>query len=71
MTLNPVPSYPSTLCYVLRLHRDSQPACGRISGRLEHVATGETMPFEDAAALLTALAAHVRGGEASGVSRDT
>jgi len=58
MTLNPIPSHPSSLCYVLKLHRDSQPAQGRISGLLEHVGTGHSIPFADAEALIAALLAH-------------
>jgi len=58
MTLNPVPSHPSSLCYVLKLHRDSQPARGQISGLLEHVGTGYSIAFPDADALVAALLAH-------------
>ena len=58
MTLNPIPSHPSSLCYVLKLHRDSQPLNGQISGLLEHVATGHSMSFEDAEGLVEALTAH-------------
>lgn len=58
MTLNPIPSHPSSLCYVLKLHRDSQPAQGLISGLLEHVATGQSISFDDAAGLVAALMAH-------------
>jgi hypothetical protein len=58
MTLNPVPSHPSSLCYVLKLHRDSQPARGQISGLLEHVGSGHTIGFADAEALIAALLAH-------------
>lgn len=58
MTLNPIPSHPSSLCYVLKLHRDSQPAQGQISGLLEHVGTCQSIPFSDAEALVAALLAH-------------
>ena len=58
MTLNPIPSHPSSQCYVLKLHRDSQPAQGQISGLLEHVATGQSISFADAEGLLAALLAH-------------
>ncbi len=58
MTLNPVPSHPSSLCYVLKLHRDSQPSQGRISGLLEHIGTGRSIAFTDAEALVAALLAH-------------
>ena len=58
MTLHPIPAHPSSLCYVLKLHRDSQPAQGQISGRLEHVATGQSISFDDAGGLVAALLAH-------------
>ena len=58
MTLHCIPSHPSSLCYVLKLHRDSQPAQGQISGLLEHISSGCSMPFADAATLLAALLAH-------------
>jgi hypothetical protein len=58
MTLNAIPSHPSNLCYVLKLHRDSRPAQGQIAGLLEHVATGEARAFEDADGLVAALLAH-------------
>jgi hypothetical protein len=58
MTLNPIPTHPSSQCYVLKLHRDSQPAQGLISGLLEHVATGKSISFDDAAGLVAALLAH-------------
>jgi hypothetical protein len=58
MTLNPIPSHPSSLCYVLKLHRDSQPAQGLISGLLEHVATGQSLSFDGTGGLVAALLAH-------------
>ena len=58
MTLNAVPSHPSSLCYVLKLHRDSQPAQGQISGLLEHVGTGQSALFGSVEALVAALLAH-------------
>ena len=58
MTLNPIPSHPSSQCYVLKLHRDSQPAQGLISGLLEHVATGQSISFDDAGGLIAALLVH-------------
>ena len=58
MTLNPIPSHPSSLSYVLKLHRDSQPAQGQISGLLEHVGTGQSILFSSADALIAALLAH-------------
>jgi hypothetical protein len=58
MTLNPIPAHPGSLCYVLKLHRDSQPELGLISGLLEHVGTGQLVAFADAAGLVAALMAH-------------
>jgi len=58
MTLNPVPSHPSSLCYILKLHRDSQPANRQISGLLEHLGSGQSIPFSDAATLIEALLTH-------------
>lgn len=58
MTLNPIPAHPGTLCYVLKLHRDSKPGQGQISGLLEHVASGDVAAFADAESLLAALLAH-------------
>jgi antitoxin (DNA-binding transcriptional repressor) of toxin-antitoxin stability system len=58
MTLNPIPSHPSSLCYVLKLHRDSRPTQRQISGLLEHVATGQSISFDDAGGLVAALLAH-------------
>jgi hypothetical protein len=58
MALNPIPSHPSSLSYVLKLHRDSRPAQGQISGLVEHVISGRSLPFDDAAGLLAVLLAH-------------
>lgn len=58
MTLQPHPSYPSARGYVLKLHRDADPATGRLSGRLEHIASGEAAEFSSGAQLLRLLQAH-------------
>lgn len=58
MTLNPHPIYPAAGGYVLRLHRDACPAAGRLMGRIEHVASGESSDFASGEALLDWLAAH-------------
>ena len=58
MTLNPIPSHPGSLCYVLKLHRDSKPERGQISGLLEHVGSGHVVTFADPEGLLAALMAH-------------
>jgi hypothetical protein len=57
MTLNPVPVYPSAGRYVLRLHRDAMQA-GFLSGRIEHVSSGESGEFETREELVQWLAAH-------------
>lgn len=57
MTLNPHPLFPSSRCYVLKLHRDALPREGRLAGRLEHVATGDCLDFSDGAELLERLCA--------------
>jgi hypothetical protein len=64
MTLNTIPSYPSSLCYVLKLHRDSQPANRQISGLLEHVPTGRSMSFDDVGGLVLALLEHAATDDA-------
>ena len=46
MTLNPVPSFPGQRCYVVRLHANVRP--GALSGRLEHVNSGDGFDFKDA-----------------------
>lgn len=58
MTLNTIPSHPSSLCYVLKLHRDSRPEHGQICGLLEHVASGQATSFNDAGSLISVLLAH-------------
>lgn len=58
MTLNPIPSHPGSLCYIVKLHRDSQPERGLVSGLLEHVGTGDVVAFADAEHLVAALMAH-------------
>jgi len=58
MTLNRIPAHPGSLCYVLKLHRDSKPERRQVTGLLEHVGTGHVMAFADAEALVAALMAH-------------
>ena len=55
MVLNKQSSYPNTLAYVLKLHRDVAPNEGRIAGRLEHVASGRTLHFNSAEELIACL----------------
>lgn len=56
MTLNAQPNYPSSRCYVLKIHRDASPALGQIFGRLEHVESGASVEFLSGDALLRAIA---------------
>ena len=60
MTLNPNPSYPAAGGYVLRLHRDAEPAAGQLIGRIEHVASGDNADFTSGEQLLDWLAQHAR-----------
>jgi hypothetical protein len=52
MILKTQASYPQTLSFVLKLHRDAAPAEGRIVGRLEHVASGRQVTFNSAEELV-------------------
>jgi len=65
MILNAQASYPHTLTYVVKLHRDSCPREGRIAGRLEHVDSGRTLPFNSAEELIAGLIADVATVEAA------
>ena len=58
MVLNALPLYPSAGRYVLRLHRDSLPQQGLLSGRIEHVVSGEATDFASAADLIDWLTRH-------------
>lgn len=58
MILNPHPIYPSAGRYVLRLHRDALPKAGRLAGRIEHVATGDSIDFTSSDELLVWLSGH-------------
>lgn len=68
--LDPRPSYPQTLYYVLKLHRDSTPGNGRLRGVLEHVSSGDVIPFQSAPALQAALLVHAAGVQAREVAPD-
>lgn len=57
MTLNPVPSFPSQRCYMVRLHADATPDA--LKGRLEHVNSGDDFKFNDAQELLELLKQHI------------
>jgi hypothetical protein len=58
MTLNPHPNHPSAGCYVLKLHRDTRPHLGRLSGRLEHIVSGDCIDFASSEELLAWLLQH-------------
>jgi hypothetical protein len=58
MTLNPHPNHPSAGCYVLKLHRDAAPSLGRLSGRLEHIVSGDCVDFTSSEELLAWLHRH-------------
>jgi hypothetical protein len=60
MTLASLPTYPSDRSYLLRLHRDARAETGELSGRLEHVGSGTSLPFDSAESLLQALRIHAR-----------
>jgi hypothetical protein len=68
MTLNQLPAHPGRLCYVLKLHRDAKTSQGELCGLLEHIATGHSVAFADAKALVAALLAHAaeQSGHADG-----
>lgn len=55
MILSAHPSYPHSMTYVLKLHRDARPGLGRVIGRLENVTTGEQFVFASAEELLAGL----------------
>lgn len=64
MTLHHHPDFPSARYYVLKLHRDADPARGDFSGRVEHVASGDHFDFASAPALFAVLARHLEDAEA-------
>lgn len=61
MSLDSRPPYPHQRCYVLKLHRDADPAAGELRGNLEHVATGTSFVFDSAATLQRVLLGHASG----------
>ncbi|MBX3606394.1 MAG: hypothetical protein KF788_14030 [Piscinibacter sp.] len=58
MTLNPTPLYPSAGSYVLKLHRDALAPDAALSGRIEHIVSGEAAEFASGVALLAWLLDH-------------
>lgn len=69
MPLDHRPSYPQSLCYVVKLHRDADPANGRLHGVLEHVCSGESLPFGSAAELPARLLEHAAARPPSSAAR--
>lgn len=64
MPLDPRPPYPHAGCYVLKLHRDADPAAGKLRGVIEHVASGDAMSFHSGAALQAVLLGHAAAVQA-------
>ena len=58
MTLSNHANFPSTRCYVLKLHRNALPAQGRLCGRMEHIASGDHIDFDSGDELLAWIALH-------------
>jgi hypothetical protein len=56
--LDSQPIYPVAGAYVLQLHRDARPDDGRWIGRIEHVASGESIEFATLETLAAWLIAH-------------
>jgi hypothetical protein len=52
------PVFPSAGRYVLRLHRDAAPHAGSLTGRIEHVTSGESVDFASGEELLDWLSRH-------------
>lgn len=59
MTLNPHTTFPAVGHYVLRLHQDAYPEAGRLTGRIQHVSSGDGTHFATGEDLLAWLALHV------------
>ena len=58
MILDARASLPSARSYVVKLHRDAVPGEGQLKGRLEHIASGEHVDFDNASELLAWLLRH-------------
>lgn len=66
MTLNPQPNHPSTLSYVLKLHRDTAHQAGEFRGRLEHIVSGRHIDFTSGAQLLALLTRELQAVRGAG-----
>lgn len=58
MSLNPHPTFPATGHYVLRLHHGARPQAGQLTGRVQHVSSGEWADFASGEDLLAWLRRH-------------
>lgn len=70
MSLNTNPLFPSAGCYVLKLHREAMPQLGVLSGRLEHIVSGDSVDFTSGEALLAWLLQHAAQVHEAPVSTD-
>jgi len=71
MTWDTRVEHPGDRCYVLKLHRDADPRHGVLRGRVENLASGRHVNFDDLAGLIAALAADlVPEDTAAAVRRD-
>jgi hypothetical protein len=66
MSLSATADHPVSRSYVVKLHRDADPAGGALRGRLENLATGRRFEFEDAGGLLAALLHDLAQDDAAG-----
>ncbi|TFZ05965.1 hypothetical protein EZ313_04755 [Ramlibacter henchirensis] len=65
MVLQSHTPYPQARSYVLRLHRDCDPAEGRLHGRIEHLVSGSGVEFSSAQDLVDWLRSHAAAGTSS------
>lgn len=63
MILSPDPTFPSSRRYVLKLHRDADPASGKLIGRIENVSSGHEREFRTASELIAAIVADAELGD--------
>jgi hypothetical protein len=58
MNLKHQPDYPTTNCYVVKLHRNCNAESGQCRGRIEHVTSGVSFEFSSADDLSVRLLTH-------------
>lgn len=56
MPLEPKPSHPTSLVFVLKLHRNCRPDQALLHGRIEHLSSGRQVDFDSGDDLLRCLA---------------